>query len=462
MKLHNYQELCVEHLLKNPAAGLFLDMGLGKTLITLTAVEQLIFDRAEVAKVLVIAPKRVAESTWSAEISKWDSLRHIRLSKVLGTEKERKAALKAKADVYIINRENVVWLVGYLGGAWDFDMVVIDELSSFKNHATARFKALKMVRPQMKRVVGLTGTPAPNGLVDLFSQVYLVDGGERLGKSIMRYRDTYFKAGKRNGHVVFNYVPKDANAEKAIYDKIGDICISMVAKDYLKLPARVDTVEEITMDETLRAKYEAFEREAVLSIKDEEITAFNAAGLTNKLLQFCNGAVYKEDGTYEVIHDLKLDALESKIEEANGQQVLVFYQFKSDAERILARIPQAKLLKGEEEIVSWNKGTAEVLLAHPASAGHGLNLQYGGHYIEWFGLTWSLELYLQAVARLDRQGQKNVVNNNRLMVKGTVEDRVLNILNGKKEGQDALLEAVKAIIAKWKKPTPPNLNPKAE
>lgn len=452
MKLHKYQELCVQHLLDNPSAGLFLDMGLGKTLITLTAVEKLLYDDLEARKVLIIAPKRVADHTWAAEVSKWEALKHLTVSKILGTEMQRRKALKVKADLYTVNRENVVWLVATLGGAWDFDTVVIDELSSFKNHSTARFKALKMVRPKMKRVIGLTGTPAPNGLIDLFSQMFLLDGGERLGKSIGKYREQYFKAGKRNGQIIFNYIPKDKDCERQIYDKIGDICISMTAKEYLKLPKRVDTIEEIEMDEQIRLKYDEFERDAVLSMDGDEITALNAAGLTNKLLQFCNGAVYGEEKNFTVIHDLKLEALEDRIEAANGQPVLVFYQFKSDVARIKERLKAYKPheLGGQADIEAWNAGRIPVLLAHPASAGHGLNLQYGGHYIEWFGLTWSLELYMQAVARLDRQGQQNVVTNNRLMLKGTVEEKVLKALEGKREGQDNLIEAVKAIVAKWK------------
>lgn len=449
--LHNYQQMCVEHLMKNPQAGLFLDMGLGKTLITLTALERLLFDTMEATKVLVIAPKRVAESTWSTEISKWDGLRHIRVSKILGTEANRKKALREEADLYIVNRENVVWLVAQQQAAWKFDTVVVDELSSFKNHQAVRFKALKLVRPYIKRFIGLTGTPASNGLVDLFSQVYLLDGGERFGKSIMKFRDEYFKPGRRNGNVVFNYVPKSTEHEQRIYDKIADICISMKAKDHLKLPTRVDTEDRIVMDADLRAKYDAFERDAVLSMVEDEITALNAQGLTNKLLQFCNGAVYTQDGNYVEVHDLKIQALIDRVEQANGQPVLVFYQFKSDIERLLAAMPQAKLIGGEKDIELWNRGEIPVLLAHPASAGHGLNLQYGGHYIEWFGLTWSLELYLQAVARLDRQGQTNVVTNNRIMIEGTVEEKVLASLNGKMETQEALMAAVKAIVAKWKR-----------
>jgi len=451
MKLHEYQEQAVEHLLSNKEAGLFLDMGLGKTLITLSALSQLMFDTMEVSKVLIIAPKRVADHTWTAEIAKWAEFRHFRVSKILGKESERKRAVSASADLYLINRENIVWLITHLGGAFPFDTVVIDELSSFKSPKAARFKALKRIRPSIKRVIGLTGTPAPNGLIDLWSQMYLIDDGARLGKFVGHYREKYFKPGKRNGAVIFNYVPKDKNVEEQIYDQIRDVCISMKAKDYLKLPPRIDTVTDVVLPPVLVSRYEEFERDSVMEIASKEISAVSAAALTNKLLQFSNGAVYDEDGSYHEVHNAKIEALGERLEAANGKPVLVFYTFKSDAERICKHLKEFRphLLRDSASIEQWNKGGINVLLAHPASAGHGLNLQEGGHHIEWFGLNWSLELYLQAVARLDRQGQKMPVINNRLLTTGTMEADVLKALDAKNAGQEALLAAVKARVKKY-------------
>jgi len=455
-----YQDHAIDHIIENPFAGLFLDMGLGKTVSTLTAVNRLMYEDLEIDKVLVIAPKRVAEDTWTTEVDKWNHLKHLRVSVVLGTERQRKEALKAKADIYVINRENVPWLVGFYQSAWPFDMVVIDELSSFKSAKAIRFKALRMVRPMIKRVVGLTGTPAPNGLIDLWPQVYLLDQGERLGKSITRYRETYFTPGRRNGHVVFNYNLR-SDGEQRIYEKISDICISMKAKDYLQLPERINRTVEITLPDKLKAKYDEFEREQILALEDsDEISAVNAAALSGKLLQFANGAVYDAEKNWHEVHKAKLEALDEIIDTANGQPVLVFYSFKHD----LARIQEAlkkykpKTLDDKEDIRAWNQGNIQLLLAHPASAGHGLNLQAGGNIIVWFGLTWSLELYQQANARLDRQGQTKPVIVHHLAVRGTMDEDVMLSIDRKATGQDALMDAVRVRILKYQKPNTKSKN----
>ncbi len=452
--LHDYQTFSVQHIIDNPEAGLFLDMGCGKTISTLTAIDRLLNDYCEISKVLIIAPKRVAESTWTDEIKKWSHLGALRTSIVLGTERERKEALKEKADIYIINRENVAWLVGYYQSAFPFDMIVIDELSSFKSAKAIRFKALRMIRPKVKRVVGLTGTPAPNGLIDLWPQLYLLDQGARLGKSISGFRERYFTPGKRNGQVVFNYNLK-TESEQAIYDKIGDICISMKAKDYLSLPERVNHTIEVKLPIEIQKKYDLFEKEQVLAIidSDSDISAVNAAALSTKLRQFANGAVYDAEKNFHVVHDEKLEALEELVEEANGQPVLIFYSFKHDLERIKKRLKgyKPRMLENSADIEDWNKGEIPVLLAHPASAGHGLNLQAGGNIVIWFGMNWSLELYQQANARLDRQGQIKPVIIYHLITVSTIDQKVFSALEGKAEGQDALMDAVKAIIKKYKK-----------
>jgi SNF2 family DNA or RNA helicase len=462
---HAYQDHATEHIIDHPYSGLFLDMGLGKTVATLTAINRLMFDYFEISKVLVIAPKRVAEDTWTAERDKWDHLKHLRISKVLGTEKQRKEALKAKAEIYIINRENVVWLIGHLQGYWPFDMVVVDELSSFKSPKAQRFKHLRMVRPKMTRVVGLTGTPAPNSLMDLWPQIYLLDQGERLGKTITGYREKYFNPGAKNGHVVYEYKLKkvsdfekdlvgDDYYEKKIYELIGDICISMKAEDYLDLPKRIDHVVEVTLPPKVMQQYKEFERKQVLTLfgNDEEISVPNAAALTNKLMQFANGAVYDENRNWHEVHKCKLEALEELIEAANGQPGLCFYTFIHDKERIHKHLSEYKPvnLKTPEDIKRWNEKKIPLMTMHPASGGHGLNLQAGGHYVYWFGPTYSLELYLQAVARVDRQGQIYPVQNFRLIAKGTIDEDVLEASNLKKDGQDALMDAVKAIVKKYK------------
>lgn len=448
-----YQDFTTRKIVELPAVGALLDMGLGKTVSTLTAVDELLNDRMEVGKVLVIAPKRVAEEVWTTEIQKWDHLRHLTTSLVLGTEAQRKEALKRKADIYVINRENVVWLVGFYGTAWPFDMIVIDELSSFKSHQSQRFKALRKVRPLASRVVGLTGTPAPNGLLDLWSQIYLLDQGERLGKTVGAYREKWFRPGRRSGHIVYDYNLKSAASETEIMQSIADICFSMKTEDYLTLPERIDLVQRVTLPPRVMEKYLAFEREQILKLEDiQDISAVNAAALTNKLLQYANGAVYDDEKNWHEVHTEKLEALEENIEAANGKPVLIFYRFKHDLARIMKALKAYKprTLDGPDEIKAWNRGEIPVLLAHPASAGHGLNLQDGGNLIEWFGVPWSLELYQQAIKRLHRSGQTQVVRNNRLIVTGTMDEDVLAALGDKHSTQEAMIAAVKARIERYR------------
>lgn len=446
-KPHAYQTYAINHVMENKASGLLLDMGLGKTIATLTAITDLLHDSFEVYKVLVIAPKRVAEDTWSRETEKWEHTKYLKVSKVLGPVKDRLAALDAKADIYVINRENCDWLVQHYGKDWPFDMVVIDELSSFKSPAAKRFKQLRKVRPLIDRIVGLTGTPAPNSLIDLWPQLYLLDRGERLGKTLTSYRNEYFNPGRRDPSkfIVYSWEPK-TGAEDIIHEKIGDICISMKAKDYLDLPERIDNVIAVQLDEKEKAVYKRLERDKILEFEEQDVIANSAAGLMGKLLQLSNGEVYDDEGNTVHIHDRKLDALEDIVEAAQGQPILLFYSFKHDRDRIRKRFSQAEELDRPDSIERWNRGEIPILIAHPASAGHGLNLQDGGHIIVWFGLTWSLELYQQANARLDRQGQKNSVIIHHLLVEDSVDEQVLRVLQGKEEGQDALLKAVKARI----------------
>lgn len=453
--LHNYQRYTVDFILNHPASGCFLDMGLGKTVSTLTAINRLMYENLEVNKVLVIAPKRVAEDTWTKEVEKWDHLKHLRVSRVLGSEPQRKAALRVDADIYVINRENVCWLVAQYRGSLPFDMLVIDELSSFKSPKAQRFKSLRLVRPQFSRVVGLTGTPAPNGIIDLWSQIYLLDQGERLEKTVSKYRQKYFRPGRSNGQVVFDYKILDGS-DKVIYQKISDICVSMKAEDYLELPPRMDHTVEVSLAEAVKEQYTEFEKEEVLRLvdRDEEsaISAANAAALSNKLLQFSNGAIYDAERNVHEIHDAKLEALEEIVEAANGEPVLVFYSFRHDISRIKRKLKACKPreLVDNKDIDDWNAGKIQVLLAHPAGAGHGLNLQKGGNVIVWYGLTWSLELYQQACARLHRQGQTKPVQIYHLLAKGTMDDDVMKAISGKADKQEALMQAVKARINKYK------------
>jgi len=441
-KPHEYQKTSYNHIIDHSASGLFLDMGMGKTVTTLTAVDDLMHDYLEVSKVLVIAPLRVAEDTWSRETAKWDHLKHLKISKILGSEKLRLQALKEKADIYVINRENTQWLVKTLGLKWDFDMVVIDELSSFKSAASQRFKALKKVRPLIKRLVGLTGTPAPNGYMDLWSEIYLLDRGERLGKTITSYRQQYFYGIQRSGFQIFSIRP---GSQEEVNDKIKDICISMKARDYLNLKEPLYINVPAVLNKSEAQKYKEMEKEAILELGNETITALSAAAVATKLLQIANGAVYTNEGTYVKIHDRKLDVLEDLIEGANGNPVLVFYSFKHDYDRIMERFPKARKLETSKDIDDWNKGNIPIMLAHPASTGHGLNLQDGGNHIIWFGLNWSLELYQQANARLHRQGQTEGVIIHHIIAEGTMDERVLEVLQGKNTRQELLLEALKAI-----------------
>lgn len=444
---HEYQEFAKQKLIELPEAGLFLDMGLGKTVTTLTAINELMYDRFLVSRVLVIAPKRVAEDTWTTEAGKWDHLDHLRISRVLGTAKERLAALQAEADIYIINRENVVWLVERYRRSWPFDMVVVDELSSFKSNQAKRFKALKQVRPLVERFVGLTGTPSPNGLLDLWPQMYLIDRGQRLGKTITGYRQRYFNPGKSNGYVVYSYEPKPG-ADEAIQKKISDICISMKAVDYLQMPELVVNDIPIKLSSPEMERYRELEREKLMEVDGEQVTALTAATVYNKLLQMANGSVYTDDGTVLEIHRRKLEALEEILDTANGQPVLVFYNYRHDYDSLVKafRHYKPRTLKGQEDIREWNAGSIPLLLAQPASMGHGLNLQAGGHIIVWYGLNWSLELYQQANARLYRQGQKQGVIIHRLVAAGTVDEDVIRRLESKDATQESLMEALKARI----------------
>lgn len=448
----NYQQYSINHIMNNSAVGLFLDMGMGKTVSTLTAIDDLLF-LGDINKVLVIAPLRVAEDTWSTEVDKWDHIKHLKISKILGTPTQRKKAVLKDADIYVTNRENVVWLVDNYFKNWKWDTCVIDELSSFKSSKAKRFRALKKVRPYFKRIVGLTGTPAPNSLIDLWPQVYLLDGGKRLGKTITGYKEQYFYPVQMNGHIVYKYGLKDG-AEEQIHKKISDICISMMAKDYLDIPERIDNIINIKLPDEAVKRYKQLEKDLVIELDENDITAANAAVLTNKLLQMSNGAIYSEDKHVVEIHDEKLKALLDIIEAANGKPVLVFYSFKHDFDRIVNFLKTKKLkavsLKDSNDIAKWNKGEISILLVHPASAGHGLNLQYGGNIIVWFGLTWSLELYQQANARLHRQGQKEAVIIHHLVSIGTVDEDVMKTLSNKEVNQNTLLEAVKARLKEVK------------
>lgn len=440
---HEYQTHCTQFILENPSAGLFLDMGLGKSVITLTALVDLLHDRFEVSKVLVIAPLRVAGTTWLDEVRKWDHLENLTISKVLGSAKERTMALYKKADIYTINRENVPWLVDFYKNDWPFDMVIIDELSSFKSPSAKRFKALKKVRHKIKRIVGLTGTPAPNGLLDIWSQIYLLDGGERLGRTFSGYRGRYFHPQKYiNGGIPTDYALND-DAEDKIYDRISDICISMKALEYLKMPEIIFNKIEVALSEKEMSLYRKLERDLLLPLEESDVDAANAAVLSNKLLQMSGGAVYDEYGDVQHIHDRKLEALEDLIEAANGKPVLIYYGFRHEKDRI-KKCFNAEEINTSGDIAKWNKGDMAIALCHPASAGHGLNLQSGGCTIIWFGVTWSLELYQQANARLWRQGQKKTVIINHILTRQTIDERVMQALDNKDTGQKALIEAVKA------------------
>lgn len=447
---HRYQEHAINFIKSKPVSAILLDMGLGKTVITLTALFDLLFDSFDIHKILIVSPLRVAKDTWPKEIQKWDHLKTLKYSVVVGSEKERMTALYTPADIYIINRENLQWLIDESGLPFNYDTVVIDELSSFKNGKAKRFKALLKVRPFVKRIIALTGTPASNGLMDLWAEFKVLDMGKRLGRFISNYRDAYFLPDKRNGQVIFSYKPLPG-AEEKIYKQISDITISMKANEYIKMPDLVSSECRVYLSEKEQEKYDELKAELVLNLPDGEITVANAATLCGKLSQMANGAIYSDDTKTISIHDRKLDALEDIIEAANGKSILVAYWFKHDFERIKKRLDELKVvyekLDTEESIDNWNAGKVSVGLIHPASAGHGLNLQEGGSTLVWFGLTWSLELYQQTNARLYRQGQNSkTVIIQHIITAGTIDEQILKALTNKDKTQSALIDAVKAHI----------------
>ena len=440
---HDYQKYAIEYIKSHPITALFLDMDLGKTVTTLTAIRDLMYDAFEVKRVLVVAPLRVARDTWPYELRKWNHLKELTCSVVVGTVAERRQALQQDADIYIVNRENLAWL--YENSRLDFDMVVLDELSSFKNHQSKRFRAMKALRPKVKRIVGLTGTPSGNGLMDLWAEFRILDMGERLGRYISQYRNLYFQPDKRNGMVVYSYKPLPG-AEEAIYHQIADITVSMKATDYLEMPELVSVAKEVRLSEKEKERYDELKKSLVLKLPGGEVTSANAASLTLKLSQMANGAIYTDDKNVVNIHDRKLEALEDLVESANGKSVLVAYWFKHDKDRIRERM-EARELKELQDFADWNAGKIPVALIHPASAGHGVNLQQGGSILIWLRLTWSLELYQQTNARLWRQGQadKTVIIQH-IVAKDTIDERILNVLKHKDGTQAALIEAVKADL----------------
>ena len=442
---HNYQAYAIDYIETHPIAAVLLDMGLGKTVISLTAIADLLFDSFEAHRILVVAPLRVARDTWPAEISKWEHLQHLTFAVCVGTPKERRTALMSGADITIINRENLGWLIDSSGFDFDYDMVIIDELSSFKNHKSKRFQSLMKVRPKVKRIIGLTGTPSSNGLMDLWAEFKLLDFGERLGRFITHYRNNYFIPDKRNGEIIYSYKPMPY-AEDAIYRRISDITISMKSTDHLQMPELITSQYEVQLSEEETQRYEELKADFILELPEGEITASNAASLTGKLSQLANGAIYDDDGNIIEFHDRKLDALEDLIEAANGKPLLVAYWFKHDLQRIKKRF-NVREIKSSKDITDWNNGDIPVAVIHPASAGHGLNLQAGGSTLIWFGLTWSLELYQQTNARLWRQGQTSgTVVIEHIITKGTIDERILKALSLKEVTQNALIDAVKANL----------------
>ncbi len=441
---HNYQKYATDFIISHSVSAILLEMGLGKSVITLTAINELMLNYFDVGRVLVIAPFRVAKATWSSEIKKWDHLKYLTYSIVTGNPKERIKALNSPAHIYIINRENVDWLITKSNFPFNFDMVIIDELSSFKSYQAKRFRTLLKVRPKVKRIVGLTGTPSSNGLMDLWAEFRILDMGERLGRYITHYRQNFFTPDKRNQQMIFSYKPRDG-AERAIYNLISDITISMKSKDFLKMPKCVMNEVKVSLSDKEQKIYDLLKQDMVLSLKGKEIDAINAASLSNKLLQMASGAVYGEEKESIIIHDRKLDALEDLIEGANGNPVLIAYWFKHDLTRIKKRF-DVREIKKTKDITDWNEGKIPIALIHPASAGHGLNLQDGGSTLIWFSLTWSLELYQQTNARLNRQGQKNTVVIHHIITKGTIDENVMKALNKKTKVQDELIDAVKANL----------------
>lgn len=446
---HDYQAYATEFILTHPVAAVLLEMGLGKSVITLTAIFDLCLDSFLVRKVLVIAPLRVARDTWPAEIQKWDHLRGLTYSVAIGTEQERRAALSSDASVFIINRENVPWLVESSGLPFDYDMVVIDELSSFKSYQSKRFRAMMKVRPTIRRIVGLTGTPSPNGLMDLWAEYRILDMGKRLGRYITHYRNQFFAPDKRNGSIVYSYKLRPG-AEEEIYDLISDITISMKVADHLRMPECVYSQAEVDMNSGEQELYDSLRKDLIVSLHGEEIDAVNAASLSNKLSQLANGAVYAEGKKVLAFHDRKLDKLEDLIEAANGKPVMVAYWFKHDLQRIVERLHQKHIpfltIDAPNSVERWNRGEIPVMLIHPAAAGHGLNMQQGGSTLIWYGVTWSLELYQQTNARLWRQGQTRTVVIHHIICKGTIDGRIMASLLAKEKGQSALMTAVKATL----------------
>ena len=430
---HEYQAYCIDYLLAHSVAGLFLKPGMGKTSIALTAAERLLYDSFDVSKILVIAPLRVAEDTWSRESEKWDHLRHLRVSRVLGNAKQRRAVLAIRADVYCINRENVPWLVEYYGLSWPFDLVI----------------ALRKVRPLIKRLWGLTGTPRPRSLLDLWAQVYLLDKGARLGKTFTEFRNHYFLPGRRNGYVIYEWLPR-AGAEAEVYKRISDICISLETHGYLQLPELIETVRPVVLSPSARETYDRLERDAILALEGTVIDAGSAAAVNGKLLQIAGGAVYDDGHKAHELNSDKLDVLEDVIAEADGESVLVAYRYQHERDRIMARFPQAVQLKDSDTIAAWNRGEIPLLLGHPAGVGHGLNLQDGGHIIVWFGPIYDLELWEQFIDRLYRQGQRSTTSVIALVAEGTVEEDAMKSLEAKESGQSAMMAAIKARIRKYR------------
>lgn len=451
---HNYQAYATQRIVDDPAVGLFLDMGLGKTVITLTAVNELRYHRFQIARCLVVAPKKVAEATWITEAAKWDHLRNLRIVPILGSAKRRMAAVHTPGDVWVVNRENVSWLVDYCRNDWPFDMVVLDESSSFKNASSKRFKSLKLVRPRIRRLVELTGTPSPNGLEDLWAQIYLLDGGERLGKTLTSYREAFFTQDYSHpGQMYRTYTPQ-ADAEGRIKAAISDICVSMRAEDYLALPDYVEDVIPVALDAKARKAYDRLERDMLLQVDDSTITAGTVAVLNGKLLQLCSGAVYDESGQASHVHDCKIEAFLELVEGLHGEHALVFYWFQHERERIVSALGNSglkvRVYNGPEDERAWNAGEVDIMLAHPMSCGYGLNLQAGGHHAVWFGYpNWALELYQQANKRLHRQGQQHPVICHHLVVQGGMDEAVVAALHDKGDAQAALMDALKARIKKF-------------
>lgn len=450
---HSYQQYAIDRIEADPCIGLFLDMGLGKTVITLTAINDLRYNRWAVARVLVVAPKKVAEATWCAEAAKWDHLRHLRIVPVLGPLQKRIRALNTPGDIWVINRENVSWLVDYLRNAWPFDMVVLDESSSFKNHQSKRFKAMKLVRPRIRRLVELTGTPAPNGLEDLWAQIYLLDGGQRLGKTISSYREAFFTEDWAHPGQQYRTYSPQAGADHRIRAAISDICVSMKAEDYLELPDYIEDIVPVALDAKARKAYEKLERDMLLEVDEQTITAGTAAVLNGKLLQLCSGAVYDAEGNAAEVHGCKVEAFLEVVEQLHGEHALVFYWFQHERDRLAEALKgsglRVRVYRGAEDAEAWNAGAVDLLLAHPASCGYGLNLQAGGHHIIWFGYpNWALEIYQQANARLHRQGQQYPVIAHHLVVQGGMDEAVVAALHEKGDTQEALMQALRAEITR--------------